>query len=415
MKKYGKLIILTAFIIGTIGVFYVTSAINAKNLPQFDIQTVFGDEQIKDDLIVTGVFGTTIFNEDSFRIEDGKTIYGRSKSFINHDKLFYNNKRIVDLQTEYRNFMRGKDNDEVAYYENEEKLVYGNVIYEYLGAGDYAFEIDVLDKKTNKRVSSFKHHIPNRHDYWSIELAHTELIDDQLKIMTFNDMVSSDNTKEAHVYTFDINEKKLISDEVIASLKLGRQDQGYTHMKVIHKANPYDSQVALYLEQVQFVYSDGEDVVSEYEDTVNYEERTVAEGVILYDLANKTTEKMNLKEQFNNKAVPFYLDGHSLYFGTTLKNQITIEQYDLKTEKVTETVHLNINQAQFDNNNLLYANIIDGKLYYTPFYDTEYTKEQSVIIVDLNDMELMYEGLFQLKDGTITGDMYLYLYELETK
>lgn len=415
MKKFGKLIILTAFIIGTIGVFYVTSVINAKNLPKFDIQTVSGDEQIKENLILTGIFGTTIFSEDYFRVEDGKTIYSRTKSFINHDKLFYNNKHIIDLQTDYRGFMRGKDNDEAAFYENDEKLVYGNVIYEYLGAGDYTFEIDVLDKKTNKRVSSFTHHIPNRHDYWSIELAHTQLIGDELKIMTFNDMTSSDNTKEAHVYTFDIKEKKLISDEVVGALKLGRQDEGYTEMKVIHKAKSDDTQIALYLAQTQFVYLDGEDVVNEYEETVSYEERTVVEEVIIYDLANKTSEKINLKEQFNNKTVPFYSDGHLLYFGKTLKDQIIIEQFDLQAEKVTETLDLNINQKQFDNDNLLYATIVDGKLYYTPFYDTEYTNEPSVIVVDLNEMELVYEGLIQLRDGTITEDMYLYLYNLETK
>lgn len=409
MKKYGKLIILSLFIVSTISVFYITGLLNEKKLPQFEIHTVSGDEKIVDNLVVKGRFGTTMFNEDSFRTEDGRTTYGRNTSFINHDKFYYNDKQFNDLQEKHRNFMRGKANNLHAFYENDEKLIYGNITYDHFGVGtDYKFEVDVLDKKTNKRLSSFTHHIPNRHDYWSIELVHTQLVNDELKMITINDRTSGDNSQEAYVYTFDINEKKLISEEIITSFKRDKHNDSYEYMTVINKENPHDSEVTIYMKQVAHIYSD-ENRVSDYE------ERAVTDKIVVYDLIDKTIDEIDLLKEFENVAHPFYTDEDSLYLGKTLINKLSIEKYNLKEGKITETIEIDTNISDVDQDNIVYSNVIDGQLYYVPLYDIQYTEKPSVIIVDLVNMESTYEGFLQLTDRVITEDMYLYLDSLEKK
>lgn len=406
MKRYSKLLSILLVIVGTISVFYITSFINLKQLPQFDILTIAGDEKEKENLIVNGMIGINAFNDDQFRLEDGQTSYYRYSSLINRGKLFYETKEIVDLQNRYRSFMRGKSSSPVAFYENDEYVVYSDVIYEDFGIGGYQFQVEVLNKETKKTVTSFTHEIPNRHDYWSLGIAQVQLKEDKLRLITINDTTNDDILQEARLYTFDLTEEKLINDELIVELKRDHYES-FGNISVLNKEDIDSPRTAFYVERFSPVASD-----SVWED---YSEKVTEKKVVIANLMEGTTEQIDIMNDIDEIGTPFYFEDELLYFGTTLINKLEITKYNIADKKVNDKMNVEINPVSVERDNINEAQIIDGKLYYIPTNNSEFTTEPSVVIIDLQGMEIVYEGSLHLKNGQISRDTSLYLNSLEVK
>lgn len=408
MRKYYKLISLVLLIVCTIAVFYTTISFGVKQLPQFEIHTVSGNEEDVEPVVIQGILGTNSYNEDTFKFENGITTFSRYQSIINQTDMFNDNEVITNLQKRYRNFMRGKGYHKEAFYENNEYVIYGNVAYDSSRqGGDYKFEIEVLNKQTKEVISSFTHAIPNRSDYWSLELAHVQLHDDQLKIITFNDFIDGDKLQEARLYTFDIHEKKLVSDEQIFELERNKKHDGHGYMGMINNENKEDAQIAIYSERI--------DLILEDEEIESYSEKKAEKMVAIYDLTDQSISKINLNKDIDNIGIPIYIEDQALYFGKVLINKLEITKYDIKKQQVEQEMDVNINVVNVERDNLYNATIIDGKLYYIPTHSSELTIEPSIVIIDLKEMKTIYEGYLKLKDGEITRDTYLYLQSLEVK
>lgn len=407
MRKYSKLIGLVILIVCTIAIFYTTLSLNIKQLPQFQIHTISGNEDEVDPVIVHGWFGTNVYNEDRFKLEDGQTMYARNSSFISQTDHFYNEQALIDLQTSYRNFMRGKGYDLNNFYENDEHIAYGSTDYDYSRGGDYKFEIEVLNKDTKEVVTALTAAIPNRNDYWSIQLVHVQLINDELKLVTVNDFTHKSKLQEARLYTFDLNEEKLVSDEQIYELKRNQNNDSHGEMTMLHKENIDSSEVALYVERTDLTLQDKE--------IESYSEEVSEKRVIIYDLVDKSIEQIDLREDLDTGGTPFYFDDKSLYFGTSLINQLVIKTYNIKEQKIEEQLTVNTNEASIEHHSIIQAKVDNGKLYYTPIYSSESQTEPSIVIIDLKEMETVYQGYLRLQDEKINTNTYLHLERLDTK
>lgn len=406
MRRYIKLIGLASFIICTVTIFYITLTLNVKKLPQFEIQTIAGEESAVEPVIVHGMFGANAYNRDKFKLEDDETAYFRYRSLLDQTDHFYIDQKVIDLQHNYRNFMRGKGSNPRSFYENKDYIAYGNV--NYTQGRDYKFNIEILDKETKKVVLALTEAIPNRNDYSYFDIAHVHMTDNQLQLITINDFTNNKKLQEARLYTFDMNEEKLVNNDQIFEMKNSEKYSSHSYLTVLNKDNRDRKKIALYAERTDLI-------LDEEEGSDAYSEKVAEKKVVIYDLADQSVEQLDLINDFSDVGIPFYADDESIYFGTTLINELEIEKYNIKEKALEEELAIELNLTDVDRDNINSAKIDDGILYYMPTHHSDYTKEPSLVIVDLKKMEGIYEGYLRLKDGHVNTDTSLDIERLDVK
>src|SRR5699024_8921933 len=133
----------------------------------------------------------------------------------------------------------------------------------------------------------------------------------------------------------------------------------------------------------------------------DYSEKTTEKKVVIADLIEGTTEQIDLMNDIDEIGTPFYIEDEFLYFGTTLINKLEITKYNIAEKKVNDIMSVAINLVSVERDNINEAQIIEGKLYYIPTNNAEFTTEPSVVIIDLKKMETVYEGSLHLKNAKI--------------
>src|SRR5690625_978691 len=133
MKKYFKLLITVIFILCTFIIFYVTVAVNVQRLPQFEVQTISGEKEAIEPLIIYGTFGSNIYNEDIFELKDKKTNYMKHRSLLEQVDPFFYEEKLIQLQKKYRHFMRDKMHHMNNFYEDDHFLAYCYIDYNFQG------------------------------------------------------------------------------------------------------------------------------------------------------------------------------------------------------------------------------------------------------------------------------------------
>ena len=144
-----------------------------------------------------------------------------------------------ELVENYSGFFRSKDLDPGYFFENEELLVYagfeGKNVYVNT-MSEITFDIDVLNKET-KKTTSIEEDIPGSDHYRWMDIRDVQVIDDEIKV--FIQGYRKDDRNEASdllVYTFNINEKKLVSHEMILSTP--KVENGWADLRMV---NDHDS------------------------------------------------------------------------------------------------------------------------------------------------------------------------------
>ena len=240
MKRYWKLLFSSLFSLIILGTFYVYMNFPDRGLPHFEIETVEGNKKEVEKLILNGDWIQD--NDDQyypFILTVAETTYLHEQSFFTQLTNLSWSPPINYYISEYRNFMRGKDLDPSVYFENEEYLAYGTVGHEYYqGINNFFFEIALLDKNTNENIS-FTVDVPNTENYRWLNSYHVELINDQLKIFTINQLNDSER-EELHVYVFDWNNESLVSSEKLLSAPV--IDNGWSHLTIFNNIDHIGSE-----------------------------------------------------------------------------------------------------------------------------------------------------------------------------
>ena len=379
MSKYWKSIVLFTFTAVIIGVFYVKADTVSNGFAQLEFEKKEGNDAAVEKLVINGDLFYGMFSFEPFRVDKQGTTYLRDESFSKRLKGFYPDLYIEQLQKEYRNFMRGKDEDPDYYYEDENILAYGDTPYEFWTYDNYKFEIAVLDKKTNDTIS-FSLPIPNRGDYWYVEPYGVFVEGKELSIITVNEKMSNETIQSttAHIYTFDLEKKQLINEEVIGSVDYSNDGEGYSEINLV-KGEDYFIIAGLTVTPVEFDEESG-----------NYNETGKLTNLIKYDIKSKHVEELPIPEN-EDIGIPFSLNGDQIYFASVEKNQLFLSIYNTETKKVTDKLEIDNINSYMSIYDIQQAEVEDGKLYFVP--STQNVGElPSIVVVDLNNLTLDYIG-----------------------
>lgn len=425
LQKYWKLIVLTIITVFTLAVLYINQTTLSSHLLQFSIKKISGDNKEVESLVLTGDVSDGLYNFESFRLDNNGTSYSRDQPFFKRLSDDYQPLEITRLQQNYRNFMRGKDENIYSYYEDKQVLAYGAIQYDFTGMYDFKFEVAVLDKKTNETVS-FNYMIPNRADYAYVEVAGIEMVDENLKMITINDRDDDDLSTEVHVYTFDLKKKKIVDDEVIGKQHLLAQmdieQEGFIqllHGEFSDREHIIVSDIVTETERIDSV-TENEEL---YDEEFDYKEHVKDQKIIKYNLNTKTTDKIDLPKEVVKKGIPIVFDGRVLTFINTDK-ELQLINYDTVKKRIEKEITINMDQSDTYLGDLFHSlnrpRVKDGKLYYVDSDVNSNLKNgaKNIVVIDLKTLDTLYEGTIEMdKPPRLENldDLYLDFYQVEFK
>ncbi|MEW5593733.1 hypothetical protein ABGT24_09380 [Peribacillus frigoritolerans] len=385
MKRYICSIIIGMVVILSIGTYYVKVASSASGLPKYTFKTLEGNDKELDPVIINASFENSSFYQ-SLTFESNRTTYDSEKSYL--EKLSgrkdYQSERLIK---EHRSFMRGKDSIS-SLYEDDDFLAYAWVNSEYTKSGnmDAEFDIGLLEKK-DEEETSFQIELPNQERIINTYVRDVQLVHSKLQVLTMNDVNSNDDkqTKEVHLYTIDLANKKVLRDKTLLS-------ETFTYPNHVDLEMPIDIAPSQPNNMVLFSLMKGVN----HEDGP-YEEKPNESKLLSYNYETEKIETVKLpkKESLSlDMARSGYVDGKNLYLIDLKSDNYHIKTFDLSSQMITNDQELGLavnkkkqHYAAFKNGRVyfLLGNEIDqeGSLTYKP---------AQLLIADFKTGKTLYKG-----------------------
>lgn len=396
MKRYWKLIALVTIVVLTVGTFYVQQSLASNKHPDFVLQKKSGDADAVNNLTLQGSYNTEFAGED-LEITANGSDYASERSIF--DRMRGNSEpKIEHLQRDYRNFMRGKGEDSNVFAENQAFVDYADIesdAFDYQST-DFAFDVDVLDKKANHQ-SSFTVTVNGNENYNYVYVEKVFIVDGQLKIITTNTLDRDEEAEktEMHVYSIAIDSKKMIDDKtVLSGLENGNDDE-WLGMNVLSNGSAQDGTD----DMVFLKWTEGNEV-----------ESSITENVIRYDLKNNQQKELTLPKELQQGANVESVQGTTLYFSERTQGQLQVTAYDRKDNKIvgTQTFDLPVSDDE-DDTAISHFKIKGDQLYLV----RTQAQKTSVTVANAKSGKTVYEGTVETKGNNTKKKGYeLYIYDL---
>ncbi|WP_409291289.1 hypothetical protein [Peribacillus sp. SCS-37] len=323
MLRYWKSSLLVTAIILAIGIFYTKSALSSQSLPQYSLVKETGDSREVKNLTLYANYQQGNAS-DNLKIQGGKTTYQSELSFIRQLNSPFNgwNSKLETLQGKYQNFMRGKDNVE-GLFEDDTLLAYAYTNGQGMGASRHPFtaKISVLNKKT-KNSTSFKAGLPDSHHYRYVYVEDVQYFGSELKVTTKNyrnKYVEGMDNEEVHIYTFDVPNQKLLSDENVFG---GSGKKGIHQYSIIGNSN-YAAPSDYVVYRMDPEYRDDQETRGESK-------------IFAYDLRKSQKFEVKLPAGLKGKRADEIQNYHyqdKLYFIEDTEKEMNVVQVDLKSQE----------------------------------------------------------------------------------
>ncbi|PKR85339.1 hypothetical protein [Heyndrickxia camelliae] len=329
MKRYISSIVIVAVLLLTLSTFYIYSAVSASPFPHFKIEKESGDAKEIRTLQITGGYGLGNGHEN-FNLSWNGTVYSSEVSFL--DRFNNGTKRMKELRKQYKNFMRGKM-EENSFYQDKVWLIYADTSSNWSGSTKNPYlEISLLKKKDKKNT---KIHIPLSKQNHYVTVDDVQLVGKQLKIATQNTVASKENDfNEIHVYTVDITNQKLVKDETIQPGVSNQRLQKNTYINIqnLQDTNISDpSKYVLYNISLMKTTSRGRDQILNRE-------------LIAYNTETSKKELIKLPKTINiEELVSFH--GDVIYFVTMNPNELKLTAYNFINQRVENEFSINRQNA----------------------------------------------------------------------
>ncbi|MED3690973.1 hypothetical protein P4534_19580 [Peribacillus butanolivorans] len=411
MKRYICSIIIGLVVILSIGTYYVKVASSASGLPMYTFKTLEGSSKELDPVIINGSHEADPYFE-SLTIESNQTTYDSEKSYF-ESLTRRQDAQMGRLMKEHRSFMRGKDFID-SFYEDSDFLAYASVNEDFTKSGkmESEFAIALLEKKSEDETS-FNIELPDQERIMNTSIRDVQLIHSKLQVLTTNDVNSNDEkqTKEVHLYTIDLANKKVISDKTLLSETYNGNDQVEVGMPV--DVAPTQSNNMILISVIKGVnHEDG-----------SYEEKPNESKLLSY---NYETEKIENVKWPKNESLSLdkirkgFVDGKSLYVVDNQSNNYHIKTIDLNSQKVTKDLELDL---AVHKNEEYFATVKNGSVYFLLGNDRypkemEYkTKPPRLLIADLKTGKTLYKGetVIQSAEQKKTKNLGFYVENIEVK
>ncbi|MGZ9819843.1 hypothetical protein ACXM0N_28695 [Peribacillus simplex] len=411
MKRYICSIIIGLVVIISIGAYYAKVASSASGLPIYTFKTLEGSSKELDPVIINGSHESDPYFE-SLTIESNRTTYDSEKSYF-ESLTGRQDAQLERLMKEYRSFMRGKDYID-SFYEDNDFLAYASVNEDFTKSGNMEAEFDIalLEKKGNDETS-FSLELPDQVRKMNTNVVDVQLVHSKLQVLTTNDVNSNDDkqTKEVHLYTIDLANKKVISDKTLLSETYNGNYQVEVGTPV--DVAPTQSNNMILLSVIKGVY---------HEDGP-YEEKPNESKLLSY---NYETEKMEHVKWPKNESLSLdkirkgFVDGKNLYVVDNQSNNYHIKKIDLSSQKVTKSLELDL---AVHKNEDYFATVKNERVYFLSGNDRypeemDYkTKPPRLLIADLKTGKTLYKGetVIQSAEQKKTKNLGFYVDNIEVK
>ena len=400
MKRYWKIILLCFVAAIAIGTFYIRSGFADQKNITIEFEKVSGNEDELNDLTILGDYSVgNIYH--SLKIQKGETIDNTNQSFF--EQLDRTNVSPVfkGLVENYSGFFRSKHLDPGYFFENEELLAYAGLE----GENDYVntmseitFDIDVLNKET-KKTTSIEADVPGSNHYGWMDVRDVQVIDDEIKV--FIQGFRKDEGNDLLVYTFNINEQKLVSHETYFSTP--EVESGWADISMV------DDQNSIQQEKYHLIKMETYD--DQNAKGMDGESTLVANEVLIYNIENNQSEKLTVPDEMlgMNDSPTFTLLDSTIYMYNLTENGLEVNHYDIETEKWGEKWTFDLPNQKHDED-APYFEVLNGKIYIITAIDNGHT----LSIADVKTGEPLYEGNLLVKNKKDQQkDYHLYFHEIQ--
>jgi len=404
VKRYLCSIIIGMVVILSIGTYYVKVASSASSLPKYTFKTLEGSDKELDPVIINASLQNDSNFYEPLTIESNTTTYVSERSYL--ENLTGRQDHQIDrLVKEHRSFMRGKDSIS-SLYEDDDFLAYAWVNSKYTKSGNMEakFDIGLLEKK-DEEETSFQIELPNQGRIMNADVRDVQLVHSKLQVLTMNDVNSNNEkqTKEVHLYTIDVANKKVLSDKTLVSESFTDPNQVDFEMPI--DLTPSQPNNMVFISLIKGVnHEDGP-----------FEEKLKESKLLSYNYETEKLETVKKELLSLDMARSGYADGKNLYSVEMKSGKYRIKTFDLSSQTLTNDTELDIaaNKKEQD-----FAVIKNGRVYFLLGNEVDQDvltyKPAKLLIADIKTGKTLYKGetVINKKDSK---SFQLFIDELEIK
>lgn len=395
MKRYWKIISVCLITLIVIGTFYIQSSFATNEHFKIEFEKVNGNKGEVKNLVLYGDYLVGNMYQ-SLKITSGETRYTNNLTFLQQLERISFSPIFGDLVKQHRNFMRGKDLMPTNFFEDENLLAHvsinakGNVY----PMKDLTFDIEILNKKSEE-VTAIRLDVPEREKYSWMHVEDVQIIEGELKVITLGSRRNSGD--ELRVYTFDMNEQKVVTDNTITSTTA--VDNGWSDLRIINDNSTIQQNKYLLIK------------IETFEDEMEHsggEMKAVANEFIVYDIENNQSKKIVGPDEILGS-----IGGESAIFNSTIfipsqsANGVEVNQYDIENEKWD--TKLTFDLVDTKDGESPYMKLMNGKIYIIHLTNNGHT----IFIGDLKTGKSLYEGKLKMNLGEDQKDYRLYFHGIE--
>lgn len=388
MKKYWISIVISLVIVMTISFYYIQVAIASKSGEGLTIETTSGNNEEIENLILEGSYYINDFFRRELYISKEGTSNQINRSFI--DSVFPSYIPLMFQQhvKDHRNFMRGKDLNELTkFHEDEARLIYTSILNDNVLKGDkLTLQIDILDKNTNDR-SSFEVSTSAQASYAWMNIRDVYSDNGIIKILATSYLKYGG--EELHLYTVDENKKEL------------------EHAKVIPGDNAairiYNDTVKLQNENY-YLY-----MVEPYENQREGAEPNLTPSqMYVYNISKDIVDEWTLPAEFKPYLNMTIIHGSYIYIPVPSAQGLELNRYNIEKLQWEEPLFFKYTSSS-SKEEIPFIKFIDNKLYLI-----DSISDGNVLIIgDLVTGELLYEGKITNKNSEkLDNDYPLYIEQM---
>jgi hypothetical protein len=402
VKRYLCSIIIGMVVILSIGSYYVKVASSASSLPKYTFKTLEGSDKELDPVIINATLQNGSNFYESLTIESNTTTYASERSYL-ENLTGRQGHEIERLVKEHRSFMRGRDSIS-SLYEDDDFLAYAWVNNEITNNGkmEAKFDIGLLEKK-DEEETSFQIELPHQERIMNADVRDVQLVHSKLQVLTMNDVNSNNEkqTKEVHLYTIDVANKKVLSDKTLVSETFTYPDQVDFEMPI--DVAPSQPNNMVFISVIKGVnHEDG------------FKEKLKESKLLSYNYETEKLETVKKESLSLDMARSGYADGKNLYTVEMKSGKYRIKTLDLSSQTLTNDTELDIAANKEEQYTAAFKN---GRVYFLLNGMNQVgktNKPAKLLIADIKTGKTLYKGETVINKKN-SKSFELYIDDLEIK
>lgn len=384
MKRYVLSIVLTLFIVISIGTYYIQASIK---LPDFRLETVEGDAEFASNLSVYTQFGergsrteTILINTVGSHYENQESVFRRS-----HHYWYRGFDEIDQIIEEHRKFMRGKQ-IHAAFYNSDSFLIYANIVPLEEERDEYTplLKISRLDKQTKQTIDAVIE-VPDDHLYERGYILDIQLVDERIHIIAYYHLAASYRERQLVRHEIDVNTLEMLQSEVL--MDVGEHE----NLMFVEDNITVPSEFVVF--QKTHVYPYEEEVSDQiHADEVTLKDMVAREFYILHlptdDIITPPGEVLHFATtMFDDRWFITSFTGEKIYMAKQIDRGLQLLEYDIVTAETKQ------HDIEITNIDRLYLK--NG--YFYVFAKEDVTDHLPVLIIfDASSGERLYKGKIAL-------------------